>query len=103
MAERLKLAEKAQKDFDEESRRTNAERNELVQKVNAESRQKKSLIEEICVSRQEIERLLSACSRGNSEKEELIRDRAELLIKNDSQEKIIQQQNEVSICVCDHL
>jgi len=96
VVERLKLAEKAQKDLDEENHRTNADRNELVQKMNAESRQKKSLIEEMRVSRQEVERLLGICNRSNSEKEELIRERAELLTKNDSQEKVNQQLNEVS-------
>lgn len=91
----LKLAEKAQRDLEEDLQKQKIEQKELIDRLNASNRQKNSLADELQDAQKEVKWLQSNGDQSSAEREQLTKDRAELIIKLSSLEKIIQQQNEV--------
>lgn len=91
----LKLAEKAQRDLEEDLQKQKIEQKELIDRLSASNRQKNSLADELQDAQKEVKRLQSNGDQSSAEREQLTKDRAELIIKLSSLEKIIQQQNEV--------
>lgn len=92
----LELTENNNAVLESEIKQLKAERAELIERLNATTRQKNALADELVALRRETERHVETVNRINSEKESLTKSCAELVVQLTSAEKESRQHSEVS-------
>ena len=90
------MTEQARRHLEDEVRQLNRERADLIEQLNVVIRQKNALAEEVLNLRKEIEHQVDVNIRLNKEKEELTKDKAELVVQLTASERENRQQSEVS-------
>jgi chromosome segregation ATPase len=93
----LELSENAHQSLENEIQQLNAERSELIERLNTMTRQKNALVEEVTALRRETERHTDIVTRINKEKESLTKSCAELVVQLTAAEKQSRQHSEVTI------
>ena len=83
----LELTENSHRDLEGELQQLNAERSELIERLNTVTRQKNILAEEVVGLRRETDRHAEIVNRINKEKESLTKSCAELVVQLTAAEK----------------
>lgn len=91
------MADQAREHLEEELRRLNRDRGELTEQLGVVSRQKSALAEELINARKDLEGQSDTILRLAKEKEELTKDRAELVVQVNGYERENRQLNEVFV------